>query len=90
MPGTWIGGDRDGNPNVTPEVTRQALDLMRSAAIGLLDERLLELAGSLSVAESISGPAPLLDPLIQIWRIDSRKWPRRSFVSTPANPIGRR
>jgi phosphoenolpyruvate carboxylase len=65
MPGTWIGGDRDGNPNVTPEVTSQALDLMRSAAIGLLDERLLELAGRLSVAESISGPAPLLDPLIQ-------------------------
>ena len=60
MPGTWIGGDRDGNPNVTPEVTRQALELMRSAAIGLLDERLLELAGRLSVAESISGPAPLL------------------------------
>jgi phosphoenolpyruvate carboxylase len=65
MPGTWIGGDRDGNPNVTPEVTRQALELMRSAAIGLLDERLLELAGRLSVAESISGPAPLLHPLIQ-------------------------
>jgi phosphoenolpyruvate carboxylase len=65
MPGTWIGGDRDGNPNVTPEVTRQALDLMRAAAIGLLDERLLELAGRISVAESISGPAPLLDPLIQ-------------------------
>src|SRR5215211_7084187 len=65
IPGTWIGGDRDGNPNVTPEVTRQTLDLMRSAAIGLLDERLLELAGRLSVAESISGPAPLLHPLIQ-------------------------
>jgi len=65
MSGTWIGGDRDGNPNVTPQVTGQALDLMRSAAIGLLDERLLELAGRVSVAESISGPAPLLDPLIQ-------------------------
>src|SRR5829696_333129 len=65
IPGTWIGGDRDGNPNVTPEITRQALDLMRAAAIGLLDERLLELAGRVSVAESISGPAPLLDPLIQ-------------------------
>src|SRR5829696_2651820 len=65
MPGTWIGGDRDGNPNVTPMVTRQALDLMRMATIGLLEERLIELAGRLSVAESISGPSPLLDPLIQ-------------------------
>jgi phosphoenolpyruvate carboxylase len=65
MPGTWIGGDRDGNPNVTPQVTAQALDVMHGAAIGLLEERLLELAGRVSVAESISGPAPLLDPLIQ-------------------------
>jgi phosphoenolpyruvate carboxylase len=64
MPGTWIGGDRDGNPFVTPEVTLQALDIMRSAALGLLETRLIELSGRLSVAESISGPAPLLEPLV--------------------------
>jgi phosphoenolpyruvate carboxylase len=65
MPGTWIGGDRDGNPNVTPEITRQALEVMRAAALGLLEERLVELAGRLSVSESIAGQAPQLGPLIQ-------------------------
>ena len=64
MPGTWIGGDRDGNPFVTPEITLQALDIMRGAALGLIESKLIELSGRISVAESISGPAPLLDPLI--------------------------
>ncbi len=31
--GTWIGGDRDGNPFVTPIVTAQTLNTLRQAAI---------------------------------------------------------
>jgi phosphoenolpyruvate carboxylase len=52
--GSWIGGDRDGNPFVTPEVTRRVIDLVRDHAVrDLLPvvDRLLE---DLSVSERLN------------------------------------
>lgn len=63
--GSWIGGDRDGNPFVTPEVTVEALDIMRGAAIDLLYDRLRWLAGRVSVHDHMVQPTALLDPLLE-------------------------
>jgi phosphoenolpyruvate carboxylase len=62
--GTWIGGDRDGNPNVTPGVTLEALGLMRAAALDMLESRLTELSGRLSLAETIAGHNTAIDELL--------------------------
>ena len=53
--GTWTGGDRDGNPNVTPTVTMQALTLQHDMAIGMLDRWLEALVEELSVSARIGG-----------------------------------
>ncbi|HUP66291.1 MAG TPA: phosphoenolpyruvate carboxylase [Thermoanaerobaculia bacterium] len=50
--GSWIGGDRDGNPNVTPEVTRDAALLARWVAADLFEREIEELRGELSLTEA--------------------------------------
>ncbi len=51
--GTWIGGDRDGNPNVTPDVTRETVVVQVGHAIRVISEAISELRQSLSVSTRI-------------------------------------
>jgi phosphoenolpyruvate carboxylase len=50
--GTWVGGDRDGHPGVTPQVTVAMLERLRSGALNLLQTRLTGLAMKLSLEAS--------------------------------------
>jgi phosphoenolpyruvate carboxylase len=47
--GSWIGGDRDGNPNVTPQVTARAVMLARWMAADLYRQEVEALRGELSM-----------------------------------------
>jgi phosphoenolpyruvate carboxylase len=47
---TWIAGDRDGNPFVTPEVTRLALTSAREAVLQQYLQELVDLRTTLSVS----------------------------------------
>ena len=48
--GSWIGGDRDGNPFVTPEVTRNAIQLAREHLLGFYDAQLQTVIDLLSTS----------------------------------------
>ena len=50
--GSWIGGDRDGNPNVTPEITWETLKLQRKLALKKYDEAIVDLMKRFSQSTS--------------------------------------
>ena len=54
--GTWVGGDRDGHPLVTADVTRNTLAELRLNALVVLERRLERLAEKMSL--SVYGQTP--------------------------------
>jgi len=61
--GAWIGGDRDGNPNVSHEVTRYALARQSSTALDFYLSEVHELGSELSQSLRLVSVSPELEDL---------------------------
>jgi phosphoenolpyruvate carboxylase len=59
--GSWVAGDRDGNPNVTAPITRAALARHRALILGRYLDDVATLGRSLSVSALRVGAVPELD-----------------------------
>lgn len=63
-PGSWIGSDRDGNPNVTAKVSRQVAEKFRRHVLERLAEA-TETCGRNLTLDAISTPPS--DALVNLW-----------------------
>ncbi|MFB3168968.1 phosphoenolpyruvate carboxylase [Neobacillus sp. 179-C4.2 HS] len=88
--GSWIGGDRDGNPNVTPEITWETLHKQRKLVLKKYKNVLVDLMKRYSHSTS---RVEVSDELVQSLEVeenkyltDDKKWPvegevyRRKFA----------
>src|SRR2546425_7847356 len=79
--GSWVGGDRDGNPFVTPDVTLAAARRARRAVLDHYATALAGLAARLSVSERLATVSPELkaslerdrDELPAVWEQNRRR-----------------
>ena len=63
--GNWIGGDRDGNPNITAQVTTDAMVLQVGHAIRVTIAAMNALRQMLSVSTKIVGATPELTASVE-------------------------
>lgn len=66
--GSWVGGDRDGHPFVTPSITKETLQMHRDSALSLIRSKLAVLGSKCSVSAAGS---PLPQSLLQAIAIKS-------------------
>jgi phosphoenolpyruvate carboxylase len=81
--GSWVGGDRDGNPFVTPEVTWQTFQLMRRTVIMKYRSAVRELGSRLSESSRFSPPSP---ELVESLRRDASELPELARQIEQQNP----
>ncbi|MCJ7841232.1 phosphoenolpyruvate carboxylase [Lederbergia sp. NSJ-179] len=82
--GSWIGGDRDGNPNVTPEITWRTLEMQRELVIKKYNEAIINLMKRFSQSTTrITVSQDLIHSINEeepVYLNEEEKWPVTSEV----------
>ena len=78
--GSWVGGDRDGNPNVTPFATKEAIELSRSFILEYYLEAVAGLNGLLSHDITLVGAS---EDLLASLEADEAELPDVRYTAGP-------
>ena len=84
--GSWIGGDRDGNPNVTAEITAEAILTEHRTILEYYLERIDLLVDALTHSEQFCTPTPEFNEALTVddayRKAHDTRWPAR-FTHEP-------
>jgi phosphoenolpyruvate carboxylase len=82
--GSWIGGDRDGNPNVTPEITLDTVRMLRLRALNDYVHAIESLSHNLTSSAHVTAYS---DELRDTLAEHERRFPEVAEVVTRRNPF---
>ena len=84
--GSWIGGDRDGNPHVTAAVTRQALAIQSEHVLHALENASGRIGRALTVDSTTTPPSPALRRLLEDARASYPEFLDDLLTRSPSEP----
>ncbi len=84
--GSWVGGDRDGNPHVTAEITWETLKRHRALVLGKYRKAVDELGARLSESERHCPPRPPLVEALERYQETFPGLARRIQTRNPQEP----
>jgi phosphoenolpyruvate carboxylase len=84
--GSWVGGDRDGHPLVTAQITADTLGELRRGALTVHRHHLKRLAVNVSLSVRLQQPDPVFAAAIESLTARCGEAGRKAFERNPKEP----